>query len=221
MLNGRHTADRADVRHDRGYTLIELVVAIAIAGILLSLGLSSFMEIIRNAKLRAYTEGVLGALQMAKMEAIKRNATVRFQFTNTLDSSCVLTSSGPNWVVSIGSAVGICNTSANPAGNLVLATSNAIANTDIAFSATDSGGTTVTSFCFNSLGQLTTSGNCVDATNLATNINFFWNDPTACRISPSSPGIACLRVTVFPGGLIRLCDPSIPLANVTDSRRCS
>jgi len=221
VLNQRRPPGRTHHASVRGYTLVELVIAVIIVGVLLSLGLSSFIETIHNARLRARAENILGGLQLAKLEALKRNATVRFQLTDTLDASCTLLNSGPNWVVSIGSAAGICNTAADPTGNLILAKSDAVSDTHIVLTAIDSGGTAASTFCFNSLGQLTTAGGCVGATNLRTDINFVWDDQTTCRATPGSDGVACLRVTVSPGGLVRLCDPSIPLANVTDSRRCS
>lgn len=204
----------------RGFTLVELVIVIVIIGVMLSLGLSSFLETIRNAQLRARAENILSGLQLAKMEALKRNTTVRFQLVDTLDASCALVDTGPHWITSIGSAAGICQTAPDPAGATVLAKSDANANARIVMEAADTGGP-ASLFCFNSLGQLTTVGGCAAGANARTEINFAWDNPypAGCRTALGGDGYVCLRVTVSPGGQMRLCDPAVPLVG-TDARRC-
>ncbi len=62
----------------RGFTLIELMVAITVLGVLLMLGLPSFMEMIQNTQVRTAAEGILDGLQVARSEAVRRNAHTQF-----------------------------------------------------------------------------------------------------------------------------------------------
>ncbi len=63
---------------ERGFTLIELLVALAIAAILLTTGVPSMRDMIRNNRLSAATNTLVSSLHMARSEAIKqgRNATI-------------------------------------------------------------------------------------------------------------------------------------------------
>lgn len=70
-----------------GFTLIELMVTIAVAAILLGIAVPSFQTMLERNRVAAQTNEVLGGLQMARSEAIRKNATHRF---------C---SSGSGWIV--------------------------------------------------------------------------------------------------------------------------
>lgn len=61
-----------------GFSLIELMLAIIITAILLTLAMPSFNAWIQNAKIRTATEAVLNGLQLARAEAVRRNENVRF-----------------------------------------------------------------------------------------------------------------------------------------------
>jgi len=60
----------------RGFTLVELIMALAIVAIVLSLGVPSFNELVRNNRLTAQVNQVVSALALARSEAIKRAALV-------------------------------------------------------------------------------------------------------------------------------------------------
>lgn len=60
----------------RGFTLIELMVAVAILAILTMLAAPSFNEAILGNKLTSYANTFVASAQLARSEAIKRNATV-------------------------------------------------------------------------------------------------------------------------------------------------
>ncbi len=66
-----------------GFTLIELFVTIAIAGIVLSIAVPSFQNTIRNARLTANINQVVTALNLARSEAIKRNLPVSVRRSST------------------------------------------------------------------------------------------------------------------------------------------
>ena len=69
---------------------MELLIGIAIIGILLALAAPNFAVWIQNSKIRTAAESIQNGLQLARAEAVRRNAQVRFQLTTTLDNDCVL-----------------------------------------------------------------------------------------------------------------------------------
>lgn len=66
------------MRHSAGFTLVELLIGIAILGILASIALPSFQTMIESTKIRTAAESVQNGLQKARAEAIARNSNVAF-----------------------------------------------------------------------------------------------------------------------------------------------
>ena len=60
----------------QGFTLIELMVTVAIAGILMSVGLPSFNQTISNGRLTSNINKLVTAFNYARSEAVKRNQSV-------------------------------------------------------------------------------------------------------------------------------------------------
>jgi type IV fimbrial biogenesis protein FimT len=60
----------------RGFTLIELMVAIMVLGILLGVAVPSFRDAALSSRLTAYANDLVASAQIARSEAIKRNAPV-------------------------------------------------------------------------------------------------------------------------------------------------
>ncbi len=73
----------SSVSNDRGFTIIESLVVVSIAGILLSLAIPSFLAAQNRAKLAQATDIVMGSLQEAQREAMRRNKSCKL----TLDKS--------------------------------------------------------------------------------------------------------------------------------------
>jgi len=59
-----------------GFTLVELMVTLAIAAILLAVGMPSFSGIIKNQEIQTAARDFLAALNLARSEAIRRNMRV-------------------------------------------------------------------------------------------------------------------------------------------------
>jgi type IV fimbrial biogenesis protein FimT len=59
-----------------GFTLLEVIIAVSIAGILLGIGVPSFVGTIRTNRLAAATNEMISALMYARSEAIKRNVPI-------------------------------------------------------------------------------------------------------------------------------------------------
>ena len=63
--------------YERGFTLVELLITVAVFAVLTMLALPSFNQWIANTKIRSTTESVLAGFQLARTEAIRLNRGVR------------------------------------------------------------------------------------------------------------------------------------------------
>lgn len=87
------------MRAANGFSLLELMITLAIIGILAAVGLPSFREMLVSARTKGAAENIMAGLRVARSEAIKRNTVVRFQLVSTLDNNCALSTSSMLWVV--------------------------------------------------------------------------------------------------------------------------
>jgi type IV fimbrial biogenesis protein FimT len=71
------------IRYNSGYTLMELMVTITIAGILLSIAIPNFTSVISSNRLTTYANELVTALNFARSEAIKRGQYVVVSKTGT------------------------------------------------------------------------------------------------------------------------------------------
>jgi len=62
--------------HNRGFTLVELMVTVAIVGILTSVGVPSFIEMINQNRATSLANELAASLNLARSEAIKRGLQV-------------------------------------------------------------------------------------------------------------------------------------------------
>lgn len=69
-----------------GFSLIELMIAIAVLGALLATGVPAFMNWIQNSQIRVAAESVRNGLQLARTEAVRLNTRVRFQLTDSTET---------------------------------------------------------------------------------------------------------------------------------------
>lgn len=100
------------LRFSAGFTLLELIIGLAILGILMALAVPAFSDYLRNTRMRNYAESLNNGLRHARAEAIRRNTYVRFQLLDKMDATCAVvanTAAGANfWAISIGNPAGRC-----------------------------------------------------------------------------------------------------------------
>jgi type IV fimbrial biogenesis protein FimT len=115
-----------------GFTLIELMITVVVLGIFLSLAIPSYSDWMKRLQMRNAAESILNGLQLARVEAIKRNLSVTMRLTG-----------GTGWTVfnnAAGPVTGLIQTMPDGEGSKV-------AYIDIP--------TTPYDLTFNSLGRMT------------------------------------------------------------------
>lgn len=187
------------IRHagsQRGFTLVELVVTIALLGVLLGLAAPAFGDWIRGARVRTIADALQSGARLAQGEAVRFNRQVVFFLTN--DSNCSAATNaaanGSFWAIrTIGLTAG-----------------DAVRTVQCGTLADVSPGVSIngpTAICFNSAGR--------QATNASPGVG-----GAACALPASgtsiydinATGARPLRVQVSLGGQVRQCDPARTLS---------
>jgi len=200
-------------KFQRGVSLIELSITVAIVAIKYALAAPSFSTWMANVQIRTATESIQNGLQLARAEAIRRNTSVIFWLTSTanpLTGDWLVGCSNPIGAGALPEAPGDCpgvSTQAalaanGPPYNWIQRQNAADQQTSLPTVSTNAANATVVTF--NSLGMVT--GN-LDGTPPLTTIN----------VVQANPLTRPLRVTIG-GGQIRMCDPGLAIA--TDPRGC-
>lgn len=99
----------------QGVTLIELMIAIAILAVLLTVGVPSFKVWMQNSQIRTATESIQNGLQLARAEAVRRNEQVSF-ILGTGTSWTVQTVADGTVIQSRASSEGSANVTATVTG---------------------------------------------------------------------------------------------------------
>ena len=60
----------------KGFTLLELIVTMSVAVILLTVGVPSFRDVVKNSRITAQTNEFLASVNLARSEAVKRGETM-------------------------------------------------------------------------------------------------------------------------------------------------
>lgn len=78
-----------------GFTILELMASLAVAGVLLIIAIPSFRQLILSSRLTTAANDMVAAINIARMEAVKRNAAAQFcsdlgtnNQTDTLGTAC-------------------------------------------------------------------------------------------------------------------------------------
>ncbi len=89
----------------RGVTLIELLIALLIASVMLTLGVPSFQAVLDNQRMTAGTNELVMSLNLAKSEAIKRVVYVSICKTSNGQACTAVGNWDDGWIVFANSTV--------------------------------------------------------------------------------------------------------------------
>jgi len=85
---------------ESGLSLVELMVAVAILSILATIAVPAFEDMVAHSRLSSQTNELVGAIQAARGEAIKRNQQIRFCRTSSATSNdCAGAGNWRFWIV--------------------------------------------------------------------------------------------------------------------------
>lgn len=164
--------------YQTGFTLVELMVVIAIIGITAAIAVPNFQNYIKNLRIKTTADSIQSGLQKARAEALKRNARIIFTINN--DSS---------WSYGCVTPVDVDNDGTIDCPATIETRTATESSADI--SVTPDSGTDIT---FTSLGtRLVGSG-----------FNSIAVDMSSMDAADSND----LNVTVGPGGNVKLCNPN-------------
>lgn len=192
----------------QGFTLIELMVGIAIVGIMLAMGLPAFGNYLANARLKASASTFHALAQFARTEAIRRNGGVELVLTDdpvTTVNTTNLSATGRNWIVrSVGPGTGTYTLL--QAKSAQENAQNASGVSSVAISGPTS------KVAYNGLG----------GTDQPALVAFAFTNPSGgtCTDSTGLGKVRCLDVRISTTGQTRLCDPAVA-TGTGDSRACN
>jgi type IV fimbrial biogenesis protein FimT len=188
----------------RGFTIIEVIIAVTIAGFLVAAALPSAGAWIRNTRIRTAAESISVGLQQARTEAVRLNKPIGFYLVSDVDAvsmsdSCALSSSSSGWVVAEASPAGKCATNRD---SFIALRPPGDSATGLAVAATDSTTAAANTVTFNGYGQLANvlPISCIKVSN------------------PNDASTRALNIAVNAGGQVRMCDPAVTDSN--DPRKC-
>lgn len=162
-----------------GFTLIELMIAIAVTGILLVLGVPALRGVVENTRIRANAESVKYGLDLARNDAIRLNTQIEFASTPA------------GWVVRVPAA--------DDSGQVMHRGTGREASHQVTLTMTPGDSDRVT---FDAFGRML-AVNPSDGSAPLTQVDVESANP------PSTSGYRPMRVQVLPGGATRLCDPAV------------
>ncbi|MGI4936558.1 MAG: GspH/FimT family pseudopilin, partial [Janthinobacterium lividum] len=197
---------RCSTRRCAGFTLIELMTAVFIMGLLLAVGAPSFTAFIQNVQIRSVAESLQSGLNLARDEAVKRNGNVSLWLVDGLTAGCARSASVAAWVVSLDDPTGNCNAapSTGTVPRLLQSRTLGEGSSNVLVDAT--GGTCAT---FNSFGRLQNSCASASAGAPVQRIDF------RSRVAPAAT--RALALTILAGGAVKLCHDG---AAASDANYC-
>lgn len=175
------------IKNNLGFSLIELMVTVAVFGLISAYAIPSFGTWIQDSKTRTIAESLQNGIRLAQTEAVNKGRQVAFFVTNVQPSAtAAATTVGSNWGVRV-----VVPTQVDAGGYLQGAVLNGEAGSVVVTA-------DVAEIRFNSIGRLTSS-------------------TTAVKYNITNPkGARSLRVVVTSAGSVRMCDPDKNIATAAD-----
>ncbi len=162
-----------------GFTLVEMMIALTVVGILLVLGVPAMRGVVENTRIRATSESLKYGLDLARNEAVRLNQEMEFAATDE------------GWVVRVPTA--------DDSAPLLHSGTGRESGSEVALTFTPTDARRVT---FDSFGRAL-AANRADASAPVTSIDVESVNGTTLT------GYRPMRVQVLTGGAARLCDPAV------------
>jgi type IV fimbrial biogenesis protein FimT len=192
------------VNHTSGFTLIEMVVAMTIFGILVALTVPTMRVWICNAKVRAVADALQNGVRLAQAESLRRSRQLVFSLTNSTTPQTGTFNAATNgnyWaIMTIPAMTDGTETAAFVESGVLSSTS---ANVQV---------TGPAEICFNSVGRLVTNASTGVAGGSCT-APAVGVPPQLAYVITVAGADHPLQVEVALGGQVHLCDPSQTLSS--------
>ena len=202
-------------RSSSGFTLIEMMITLAVFALLLMVGLPSMTTWLQNSQIRTSAETMQMGLQFARAEALRRNVPVRFQLVDSLAGGCALSDKGTSWVINLGDidVTGKCDQAeSEDVDARILQKRSGAEGTSNATVESAAGAKYVK---FNGLGRVIDELGVLEITQIDI------RGPAGSVCQDTKGPLRCLRLTLSNGGGVRMCDPAVdPAIYINDPRLC-
>lgn len=175
------------MRTQSGITLIEFLIAFTLLGVLVALAVPSFRDWMINSQIRTAADSIDNGLKLARSEAVRRNAPVRFRLTSSTDSGWAVETynrDSATW-----DSYQVRAASEGSTGVTVVSTQNPVA--------------------------FVGDGRISPAPSSAITYDLSHGGGSSCITTAGDGDMRCLRITVTTGGAVRMCDPALPSTNVS------
>lgn len=185
--------------NQRGFTLPELAIGMAVVAILASVGAPAFASWRESAQLRSAAESISNALQLARAEAVKRNASI--SFTLTPHNLTVPLSTYPDTYWTVGCVTQVADLNGDGVDDCPATIQSSVNVPPHVGVKAD-----VTTVSFSGLGRATND------------MTLELQNPSGGNCLAVGGPMRCLNTKVSKGGQILTCDPA--LSHATNPQGC-
>lgn len=208
-------------RRQAGASLLELVIAIAVMAGMIGLSIPAVSDWADNNRIKATADAMISGLQLAKMEAVRRNTQARFALTDTPTFTTAAGGQSGDWEVCVADSSGSYFDTQTGRGNIeqVWSATEVGTPSKIGVSTAALTGQNFNTALAAGVGLTGKAAGCVGTTTATTNINVTFDamgrSTTAGNItridilnSRANNSNKRLVITINPQGQIKLCNPA-------------